>query len=96
MLRGQPLAVAVGTGVIILGLVWSAARPGKGEKPSRWTVLSSGLILGGAVGNLIDRIRIGGVIDFLDFRVWPVFNVADSCITVGAVLLAWNLLKGKS
>lgn len=52
-------------------------------------VLSSalGLILGGAAGNLIDRIRFGYVIDFLDFRVWPVFNVADSCITIGTLIL---------
>ncbi|MBI5124541.1 MAG: signal peptidase II [Candidatus Omnitrophica bacterium] len=47
-----------------------------------------GLILGGAIGNLIDRIAFGYVIDFLDFRVWPVFNIADSSITAGAVLLA--------
>jgi hypothetical protein len=39
--------------------------------------------LGGAIGNLIDRIFLGYVIDFIDFRVWPVFNVADSAITIG-------------
>lgn len=41
------------------------------------------MILGGAAGNLIDRIRLGHVVDFLDFRIWPVFNLADSFITVG-------------
>ena len=55
--------------------------------------LALGLILSGAIGNLIDRLFLGYVIDFLDFCVWPVFNVADSAITVGAVLLAWSLLK---
>ncbi|MBW2989846.1 signal peptidase II, partial [Candidatus Woesearchaeota archaeon] len=45
------------------------------------------LVLGGAVGNLIDRIFIGHVIDFIDFRVWPAFNIADSAITIGAVWL---------
>lgn len=45
------------------------------------------LILGGAVGNLLDRIRFGFVVDFLDFRIWPVFNIADSAITVGASFL---------
>jgi signal peptidase II len=55
--------------------------------------LALGLILSGAVGNLIDRLFLGYVVDFLDFRVWPVFNVADSAITVGAVLLGWSLLK---
>lgn len=45
------------------------------------------LILGGAIGNLIDRILLGYVIDFIDFRVWPAFNIADSCITIGALWL---------
>ncbi len=53
------------------------------------------LILGGAMGNLIDRIRFGYVIDFLDFRIWPVFNVADSAITAGAAVLAWRILFSK-
>ncbi len=53
---------------------------------------SLGLILAGALGNLIDRLLHGYVIDFLDFRIWPVFNVADSAITVGAVLLGWKIL----
>jgi signal peptidase II len=58
--------------------------------------LSLSLIAAGAVGNLIDRIFLGYVIDFLDFRVWPVFNVADSAITVGAVLLGMTLLFERS
>lgn len=45
-------------------------------------------ILGGALGNLIDRIVYGYVIDFIDLRVWPVFNVADSAITIGAAIIA--------
>ena len=53
------------------------------------------LILGGAFGNIIDRIRFGYVVDFLDVYVknhhWPVFNIADSAITIGAVLLGINL-----
>lgn len=49
-----------------------------------------GLVAGGAIGNLIDRIRFSGVIDFLDFRIWPVFNLADTaiCLGVGLILLA--------
>ena len=58
--------------------------------------LSLSLILSGAVGNLIDRLRFGYVIDFLDFRVWPVFNLADSALTIGAVLLSWELLFNKN
>ena len=53
------------------------------------------LILSGAIGNLIDRIRLGAVIDFLDFRIWPVFNIADSAITIGAILLAYSMLFKK-
>lgn len=45
------------------------------------------LVMGGAIGNLIDRIRFGYVVDFLDFKIWPVFNIADSAITVGMVVL---------
>ena len=50
------------------------------------------LVLGGAIGNLIDRVRLGYVIDFLDLRVWPVFNVGDSAITIGVSLLVWHAL----
>lgn len=59
---------------------------------SRLYIVAFSLILGGAVGNLIDRIVFGYVIDFIDFRVWPVFNVADSAITIGAVFIAWTCL----
>jgi signal peptidase II len=59
--------------------------------PRREIALS--LILAGAAGNLIDRIRIGAVIDFLDFRIWPVFNIADTAITIGAILLAYTILR---
>ncbi len=53
--------------------------------------LALALQLGGAVGNLIDRVRTGYVIDFLDFRIWPVFNVADIAIVAGVFLLIANL-----
>lgn len=52
-----------------------------------------GLILGGALGNLADRIRVGAVIDFLDFRVWPVFNLADTAITLGVGLFLLEFLR---
>jgi signal peptidase II len=54
------------------------------------TAIAVGLILGGAVGNLVDRLvrsNGGAVIDFIDLRYWPTFNVADACIVCGAVLL---------
>jgi signal peptidase II len=54
-----------------------------------------GLMLGGAVGNLIDRIRLGEVIDFIDVGAWPVFNLADSAVVVGVVLIIYYFLFGK-
>lgn len=55
-----------------------------------------GMILGGALGNWLDRVRFGAVIDFLDFRIWPVFNIADSAITIGVCILALQLLRKSS
>lgn len=48
---------------------------------------------GGAIGNLIDRARSGFVIDFFDFRIWPVFNVADIAICVGVAMILWKVLQ---
>ena len=60
------------------------------RNPEPLTAVGAGLVAGGAAGNLIDRlVRPGGVVDFVDFRFWPAFNVADSAITIGAVLLVW-------
>lgn len=75
--------------VIFIIVVYYRRLPG-----DRWLVQTSlGLQLGGAVGNLLDRLRYGHVIDFIDFKVWPVFNVADSAIFVGVVILAFHLLR---
>ena len=57
-------------------------------KRMKWGTI---LLLGGTVGNLIDRLLQGSVIDFIDFRIWPVFNVADSAICIGAALVALSL-----
>jgi len=63
----------------------------------RLFALALSLVLAGAVGNVIDRILIGAVVDFLDFHAygyhWPAFNVADSAITCGALLLVWDALR---
>jgi signal peptidase II len=59
--------------------------------------IAIGLMLGGAVGNLVDRVRLGEVTDFIDFGFWPSFNVADSAITVGIVslLLGYAFFSGR-
>jgi len=58
----------------------------------RWAL---SLILGGAIGNWIDRLRFAAVIDFLDFRIWPVFNIADTAITIGVCLYFIRVLCSK-
>ena len=55
--------------------------------------LPTGLLIGGAAGNLIDRIRLGAVTDFIKFPHWPAFNVADICVTLGVISLLWVLEK---
>ncbi|MBI5121167.1 MAG: signal peptidase II [Rhodospirillales bacterium] len=66
------------------------------KSEGKFIPLAIGLIVGGALGNVIDRIRFGAVADFLYFHIdsyyWPAFNVADSGISVGAVLLVWDSL----
>lgn len=60
---------------------------------SRMVQLGIALFAGGAFGNLIDRIRTGLVIDFFDFRIWPIFNVADIAICLGVGLILWSTIK---
>ena len=78
--------------LIAIILIWRAL---KSNRYSKTYTIALSLILAGALGNLIDRLLYGYVIDFLDFRVWPVFNVADSAITIGAVILGWVILFNK-
>jgi signal peptidase II len=61
--------------------------------PPFWLRTSLGLQLGGAAGNLVDRITLGHVTDFLDAGPWPVFNLADSSIMIGIGILAWYILR---
>ena len=78
------------TSIISLGLLVWLTRLRQGE---RLTGVSLAMILGGALGNLLDRLRLGKVVDFLDFHWqswhWPAFNLADSAITVGVLLMFW-------
>lgn len=61
----------------------------------KYAVVSAALFLGGTIGNLIDRVRLGYVVDFLDFRIWPVFNIADSAITIGVLMMVVYLIREK-
>jgi signal peptidase II len=81
----------IAAGVLIVVLFFSRTA-------SRLAKISLGLVLGGAVGNLIDRLRYGAVVDFIDVGVnqqirWPCFNVADLAITVGVILLMIRSIK---
>jgi signal peptidase II len=84
-------AVTVLAIFLVLHYIWKS----KAEEPLLSLALS--LILAGAVGNLIDRVRLGEVIDFLDVYIgschWPAFNVADSAISIGAVILFIELVR---
>ena len=70
----------------------NAKRFGQNYRFARWGLL---LVLAGTIGNLIDRIRFGYVVDFIDLRVWPVFNLADMCISLGGILLIYHLVSVK-
>jgi signal peptidase II len=86
-------AVLVVIAVVLIGALLVLA----GRAPTTGRALVLGLILGGALGNLADRLfrgDHGAVIDFIALHFWPTFNVADSCIVVGCVLLVVSLLRG--
>jgi len=80
---GLVVAILIGASLALLVAYFVANR----EKP--WLWLPVGMLLGGALGNLADRAREGAVIDFIDPIAWPAFNVADSCIVVGVLVLLW-------
>ena len=77
--------------IAVMGGIWYLRREIAEYGP--WCTYGAALFGGGAVGNLIDRARQGLVIDFFDFRIWPIFNVADIAICVGVGLIIWSILK---
>jgi len=100
-LAGEPSAWRQGLFIVLTLFVVAMLlfAYGKLRSTDTWSKTAYGLIVAGALGNLIDRLRLGEVVDFLDFYVgayhWPAFNVADSSITVGALMLVVPLLRGK-
>lgn len=90
LIPNRPLLI---TGVGILGLfllLSGSSRLLRGDSPA---LIGAGLAAGGALGNIADRLRFGEVIDFIDFRVWPVFNLADVAIVCGAALIGLRILR---
>jgi signal peptidase II len=84
-----PILTAISIAILTL-LLWHFLRQ---TRPSLRQTVAIGAIAGGALGNLVDRVRLGHVIDFLSVGPWPNFNVADSAITVGALVLIWDLTR---
>ena len=86
-LQGAGLIVSLLIAAAVVALLVTVAR--NATRPFIW--LPAGLLLGGALGNVIDRIREGAVVDFLKLPHWPAFNVADSAITIGLFALVYVL-----
>jgi signal peptidase II len=85
---GLVVAVLIGLSLTLLLAYFVANR----DVPLLW--LPVGMLMGGAAGNLVDRAREGAVVDFIDPVRWPAFNLADSCIVVGVLLLLWVVERG--
>ena len=77
--------------VIVVAAMWFLRK--EIDALGLWARIGAALFAGGAIGNLIDRARQGLVIDFVDFRIWPVFNVADIAICTGVGLIIWSILQ---
>lgn len=91
ILKDQELALLFVSILSVIAIGIYLLRQRKESDLSRFGSLPWALVLGGAAGNLYDRVRFGYVVDFLDLRIWPVFNIADSAITIGALLVAAEL-----
>jgi signal peptidase II len=90
LLSGIPPAVIVLVALTVVFLVtYNEGR----RLHDRWSRVAGGLLLGGAAGNLGDRIRLGYVVDYLDLRIWPVFNLADTAVVCGSAILLLALLR---
>jgi signal peptidase II len=83
---GGLVLIVIGVASVIALLAFFATHS---RRPLVW--LPTGLLLGGAAGNLIDRMRQGFVTDFIDLPLWPAFNIADTCITIGVLSLLYVL-----
>ncbi len=87
--RGGKALPALAALCIVALLIWGS-RYARQSPLVGWALA---LVVGGALGNMIDRVRLGHVTDFIDLSFWPVFNFADACVVVGAFLLLWHTLR---
>lgn len=90
-LFGNNAVLLVGMAIVVLAIFWFAFRDSARE--SLIIRLAFGGIVGGAIGNIIDRVHYHFVVDFIDLRWWPVFNIADSCVTIGVAVLVLASLR---
>lgn len=88
LFKGQQFLFILCSAAVMAWILWEW-RKNAWDAATLW---AAALIFGGSAGNLVDRLRFGYVIDFLDLRVWPVFNVGDSAITIGVALIVWQSL----
>ncbi|MBW3632452.1 MAG: signal peptidase II [Chloroflexi bacterium] len=87
-----PLLALASIAVLVVLLLFYARE----RTPPRWHTIAVGLIAGGAIGNLFDRLRLGYVVDFVSVGPWPNFNVADAAITFGVAVWLWGWLRSET
>ncbi len=88
-LSGKPIVMIVVLAALAGLVLWFALH-----SRGRYVWIPTGLLLGGALGNIIDRVRDGAVTDFIKIPLWPAFNIADMAITFGVLALLWVLERG--
>lgn len=88
--EGGALLILITSVTLLALLTWFATGP---RRPGLWTAV--GLLVGGALGNLVDRLRDGEVTDFIDPPLWPAFNLADIAITLGVLAIVLSALAGE-
>lgn len=89
LLANQRVFFIIITIIILCGVVYFYTKL---KEKKIFLTIALGMVVGGAIGNLIDRLRMGTVTDFFDFRIWPVFNIADSAIVIGMIYISYQLL----
>lgn len=91
----QPYAL-MGVSLLIVGILFNWLRTAN----NNWVAAAIGMVIGGALGNVVDRLRYGAVADFFDFHAlgyhWPAFNIADSLICIGVAILCWDSIFPKT